>query len=332
MRFVLAVSCLICILQSSFGQVLIEGKVLDQKSKRPIPFANIGIVKSNIGTLSNEDGSFSLQITDKLLSDSVAFSSLGYEGKSMPVRSLMASPNAVVYLTEKAVLLSEVTVTQKRVKALRFRLGNTSMRGGTMQADTTYAGRSIALLIENKDAKPDRAFPLYLEGARLHILRNNLKSIRFRVRINDLDEKTGQPGKDMLEQNLIVESTMRSGWLEFDFSSLNVIVSKPFFVTFEQLTTKSDRVTIANGYKKFIQEHPDRVQTDTVLIDGKKEVHQVFKKGGIDLPGTFIGIGRSDFVKISFKSFVRETSFAEWKKVRGIVTASVELSTQRGSK
>ena len=286
-------------------------------------------MKAGVGTLSDEDGSFSLEIAGTSLADTITFSSLGFETKSMVVKSLTTLPNTIIYLTEKAVLLKEVTVVQKKVKALTFRLGNTSMKGGVMQADTTYAGRSVALLIDNEEAKPERAFPLYLEKASLHIMRNNLKSIRFRVRLNEVDANTGQPGKDMLEQNLIVESKMKAGWLEFDFSSLNMLMSKPFFVTFEQLTTQSDRIAIANGYRKFKQEHPDRVKYDTVVANGKKEIHETFKKGGVDLPGTFIGISTSDLVKSNFTSFVRETSFAEWKKVRGIVTATVEVSTQK---
>jgi len=51
----------------------------------------------------------------------------------------------------------------------------------------------------------------------------------------------------------------------------------------------------------------------------------VFKRGGIDLPGTFIAVSHS---WQKFTSYVRETSFGEWKKVRGIPTATVTLSNQ----
>jgi hypothetical protein len=118
---------------------------------------------------------------------------------------------------------------------------------------------------------------------------------------------------------------MRNGWLDLDLSGLNFVAQNPFYLTFEQLTTKEDRTAIVNGYRNFIKEHPDRVKYDTVVFEGKKVVRQVFKRGGIDIPGTFIAISPS---WERFTCYVRETSFGEWKKVRGIVTATVTLSTQ----
>jgi hypothetical protein len=103
-----------------------------------------------------------------------------------------------------------------------------------------------------------------------------LKSIRFRVRINDVDAKTGTPGNDILQSSVIVESMIRKGWIEFDLSAFNLVVSRPFFVTFEQLTTTEDRAAITNGYQKFMREHPDRVKYDTVVFEGKKEVRELF--------------------------------------------------------
>lgn len=317
--------CLFFTFHSSLCQVAVNGKVLDQKSKRPIPFVNIGILKANIGTLSNEDGSFRLQISEKWLNDSLTFSSLGYERKSIAIRLITPSVQAV-YLEEKASLLNTVTVTDKRMKPQTFQLGNTSMKGGVLQEDTTYAGRSIALLIDNEAPKAEQEFPLYLEKARLRIMRNNLRLLRFRVRINEVDEKTGWPGKDLLEQSMIATSIMRSGWLEFDLSPLNMVVSKSFFVTFEQLTTKDDRIAIADGYRKFIKEHPERVQNDTMIFEGRKVPVQMLKRGGIDLPGTFIAISH-DAGK--FTCYTRPVSLGNWEKVRGIVTATVTFSTHK---
>jgi hypothetical protein len=64
------------------------------------------------------------------------------------------------------------------------------------------------------------------------------------------------------------------------------------------------------------------------VFNGNKEPRVTIKGGGIDLPGTFIAISKSD----EHTCYVRETSFASWKKVRGIVTAYVTLSNQVGPK
>ena len=43
-----------------FGQTSFNGTVINTKTKAMIPFATIGLMKENIGTNANEDGSFSV--------------------------------------------------------------------------------------------------------------------------------------------------------------------------------------------------------------------------------------------------------------------------------
>jgi len=311
----------------SFGQQTISGKILNSTTQQPIPYANIGLSKYNVGTISNPDGSFSLYIPVNLLSDTLVVSSIGFGAKIISVNYLRQRKNTAIYLNEKIVALSPVVVSSKKEKLKTFELGNVGFNGGVLEADTLYAGRSISLLIDNKEPniKKGFTFPAFIEKARLRIFRNNLGSFKFRVRLNEVDDLTGHPGQDILTKSIVVESSMRKGWMEFDLSSLNIEIDKPFFLTFEQLLDVTDRTLIKNDYDKFRSEHPNKVKFDTVEIDGKKEVREIFK-GGIDLAGTFIGISTSKTAREQYTSYVRETSFGEWKKVWGIVAATVTLT------
>ena len=53
---------LLVIIIPSFGQIKISGNVLDQVAGKPISFVNIGILNANVGTISNDDGSFVIRI------------------------------------------------------------------------------------------------------------------------------------------------------------------------------------------------------------------------------------------------------------------------------
>lgn len=314
----------------SFAQIVIQGKILNRETREPIAYVNIGIANSNVGTLSNSDGSFSIPIPTRLKGDTLIFSALGFAKRAIPIQFIRLQKELTVYLFEKTTLLNSVVISAKRQRNKTFELGNSSFKGGVIITDTTYAGRSVSLLIENKQPyfQKDLVFPVYLETARLRIFKNNLESLKFRLRINDVDSITGDPANDLLAQSIIVESTMRKGWLEFDLSNLNFQVSKPFFITFEQILDLKDRTLIADGYKNFIREYPEQVKFDTIEIDGKKEVRRIIKGNGLDLPGTFIAIAVSRTASDYYTSYVRETSLGEWKKVRGIVAATVTLSNQ----
>jgi hypothetical protein len=314
----------------SAGQIHVAGRVLDSKTNEPIPYANIGIFKSEVGTLSNPDGSFSIDLAAGFANDTVSFSALGFEIKKVPIQALL-NKNKVVYLSVKVILLKEVLVHETKVRNKTFELGNEDFNGGIITTDTTHAGRSNSLLIENKGLlhHEDLEFPLYITKARLRILKNNLKSFKVRLRLNAVDSISGSPGNDLLQKSIVVESSMKNGWLEFDLSQLNIIVSRPFFITFEQILTKSDRTAITDAYREFVNKNPNRVKHDTTVWNGKKEVRHTLSKNALDLPGVFVALATSQYAKEHFNCYVRETSFGEWKRVQGILTATVTLSNQR---
>ena len=142
------------------------------------------------------------------------------------------------------------------------------------------------------------------------------------------DSLTGKPGEDIIVQSIIEESSMQLGWLDFDLSKLNFRVTGPSFITFEQLLDTKHRTAIAMGFRDLLRLHPEWFNSDSIYFDGKKQYSQKLEKGGIDLPGTFIGASYSNSVINKYSCFVRKTSLGEWYKIPAIMTATVTLSGQ----
>ena len=330
-RIILAILLFSLSFNLTFGQKTIVGKILSKTTKEPIPYANIGIVNSNVGTISNFDGTFSIFIPQKLSKDTLTFSSLGFYKDVRAVNPLEAKKDYTIYLNEKATLLQSVVITAKRKKERLINLGNSTSYGGNYEPDTTYAGRAVALLIDNKNFPKGSSFPVLVRKATLYIFRNNFESFKFRIRLNKYDSLSGKPGEDIIDKSIIIESTLRSGWLDFDLSTLNYKATGPFFVTFEQLIDKDGRAAIAYGFRDIIHWHPDYLQIDTVHFEGKKEVTQKLIKGGLDLPGTFIGTSNSNSALAKYSCFVRQTSLGKWTKVPMVIAAMVSVTGQVGS-
>lgn len=314
--------------QLGYSQITVKGKVLNQTDKKPIAYANIGIENTGFGTISNEDGSFSIQLPETNLKDTLRFSGIGFSQRTIPIQ-LLIDKEVIVYLKEQVTQLNEVIVEAKKEKNKTFVLGNRKSRGGTLETDTVYAGSATALLIENKNPiQKGLSFPVYLQSARIRIFRNNLPSFKMRVRLYSVDSLTKGPGEDLLNKSVVVESGMKNGWLTFDLSKFNYVISGPFFVAFEFILTKTDREQIAKGYQDFIEQHPNRLRIDTILFEGKKQVRKRLGMSGIDLPGTFIGIAPGESASKLFSCYTRNTSFDKWEKVRGILAATVTVSNQ----
>ncbi|MEB2775901.1 serine hydrolase [Algoriphagus sp. D3-2-R+10] len=312
----------------SLAQIVVKGEVRNAQSSQAIGYANIGILNSAIGTLSDLDGSFTILIPKEFESDTLTISALGFEKKGLPITQLIQTENKIVSLEERFEELNAITVTAKKIENRTYELGNSKYQGGVMEPDSVYAGRAISLLIENKgkNSYEELQFPLYISKTRIRILRNNLKTFKFRVRINEVDPATGTPGKDLISKSLVKTSDMRNGWLDFDLSDLNLQVSGPFFITFEQILDAKDRKNIADSYAEFIRENPKKLVVDTVEFEGEKQVRQMLRGGGIDLPGTFIAIASKESIQKDHISYSRETSLGEWKKISGILAATVTLS------
>ena len=82
---------------------IIIGKVLDARTHEPLPYASVSIKNTSIGTLTREDGSFEIKVTNKDIE--LIFSSIGYFPKVLKSKNTKE-----VYLDEKDNSLNEVVV------------------------------------------------------------------------------------------------------------------------------------------------------------------------------------------------------------------------------
>lgn len=91
---------------------LIQGKVIDQKSKESIAYAYISIHNTQQGTLTNEQGFFSLKVTSEHLRSSIVVSCLGYENATLQIPSNIDMGNIwVITLQESNFKLPEIALT-----------------------------------------------------------------------------------------------------------------------------------------------------------------------------------------------------------------------------
>ncbi len=89
--------------------VIVKGTVEDQDSGDPLSFATIAIEGSNIATVSNSDGNFSLKIPKNKTSEKIRISFIGYEKKYLPV-SQLREKDSTIGLKMVTVPLVEVSV------------------------------------------------------------------------------------------------------------------------------------------------------------------------------------------------------------------------------
>lgn len=90
-----------------------QGKVVDQSNDKELVFASVTVKNSNIGTITNAEGEFSLKVPEENSSGELLITYLGYEERLVPLSSFGDSP-LTIKLRIKSTALSSVEVDAPR--------------------------------------------------------------------------------------------------------------------------------------------------------------------------------------------------------------------------
>ncbi|WP_338731146.1 carboxypeptidase-like regulatory domain-containing protein [Mangrovimonas cancribranchiae] len=93
---------------SSYSQIELRNKIVDSILDYPIESASVYVQNTTIGTVSNIDGKFVLQVPSKHAKDTLVISTIGYKSYKTPVDEF--DNQAIVYLEEDVASLDEVLI------------------------------------------------------------------------------------------------------------------------------------------------------------------------------------------------------------------------------
>lgn len=220
-KFILS-SAILCCTLSIFAQKTLLGRVAEGSTGEVLAYASIGIPGTSIGTVAGEDGRFSLEIpenanlTDK---DSVQFLLLGFAKKSLPLSAWSATSAPVEVRLEPSVYQLREVVVRPDDTRLEV-LGKEKMKTA-MAVNFALNGK----INQNLGSEVGRRFkvqkPSRLETFRFYVAANNFDTVRFRINVYDL--KRGEPGDNLLKDNIIVALTnKKTGWVSVDLKPYDV--------------------------------------------------------------------------------------------------------------
>ncbi|MCD4792775.1 MAG: carboxypeptidase-like regulatory domain-containing protein [Bacteroidales bacterium] len=89
--------------------VTVEGQVIDKVTNNPLVFVSVSAVGSNVGTVTNTEGKFTLNIENDLNVSQISFKHLGYKNKIVPLSSLKAK-NVTISMEAYVVPIEEVII------------------------------------------------------------------------------------------------------------------------------------------------------------------------------------------------------------------------------
>ena len=227
--------CCFAISGFAYAQLSISGVVKDNSTQQGIPFASIGIVGTQAGTLTDGNGNFLLTIPH--LTDSIHISSIGYNGLSLSANELQSNPRHVFYLKPEAYKLNEVVVDAKNMMYKILGTSNYSKEicSAFIGENANWRGEQAAILVTKKDSTK-----VLLESFGFYVVKNNYTdSLQFRIMLYEVDEK-GYPGNTFLKKPLLFKTNIKQGEVRVDIRDYYITHSTDFFISLECLEEKME--------------------------------------------------------------------------------------------
>lgn len=111
--------------------VTLKGKIIDASSKKPIPYTNIYLANSNIGTISNNDGEFILKVPQNKTNVPIRISYMGYKIQDLTIEQIQMKNNVIELSTEVVTLKELVIRSNDPQNLIRSAIHNIPVNYGT---------------------------------------------------------------------------------------------------------------------------------------------------------------------------------------------------------
>lgn len=214
--------------QTPVADAPLSGRLTDTR-QQALAYVSIGILNTPVGTVADEQGRFSLYLTNKVsVSDSVRFSLLGYRSRSFTVAELrrLLTSNTPLVMKEQAQLLNEVRVSNRDTKVKT--IGSSDIK---TSMNTNFALSQKPR--QNLGAEIGRTFNLPKGACRLEkysfYIMSNFESVTFRVNVYD-----ARDFRSLINQNIYVPVKGKGKkWVEVDLTSYDIVATENVIVSIQ---------------------------------------------------------------------------------------------------
>lgn len=221
----------IFLIVSQFAFSQIRGVVKDSISGEPIPFVNIWVENETIGTTSEVNGSFSLDIKDEKV---LVFSALGFETKKL------SSKSEVILLKPKVFELNEVVIEQPKFKK-EIEVGNYETSGFRVGLGNINS----AVYFKPYDEMITHPFLKEIK----FLTKSEVENAKIRIKILSVNTDNS-PGESLIDEEIIVSVKKGKSKNIVDLTEYRFkIPLVGFFISFEKLLIEDNKHYSEYTYK-----------------------------------------------------------------------------------
>jgi hypothetical protein len=221
------------ILSANFCFSQIRGVVTDSL-KNPIQYVNVGVLNKPLGTLTNSNGEFVLNIDSSMNLDTLKISCLGYKSKEMKIEGLINTKSKIqISLENYMEKLEVVVITSSKLKMYTEGKDKTKTKRAVIFANPNHTNRNLGSEIGRKFSLGTKK-PSVLTHFKFFIRENNFDAVKFRINVYSINNN--RPDKKLFGSNIIVDVNNKGkDWVNVDLSEYDIKVQEDIIVTIEWL-------------------------------------------------------------------------------------------------
>ncbi|MDF1575882.1 MAG: carboxypeptidase-like regulatory domain-containing protein [Bacteroidales bacterium] len=245
----------------------VEGRILDSRSNIPLEYANIGIIGTRLGTITDQQGVFHLEAPGQDPESTVRISMIGYKTQTFTLAELRDSEN-LIRLEVDPIPLAEVSISPLgepyKIGTTQYnRIGNFCGWGGSRFGK----GHEIGTKMDLGDQ------PVHIRKLHVHVHRQAYDTIWFRFHIRSL--KDDKPFEELLTSNVILAIEEEKGWVELYLDEYRIVQQGEVAISLEWLKISGineDRAMKIN----------DKITSEYLLFNTKKKQGIIYTKWGVE--------------------------------------------------
>jgi pimeloyl-ACP methyl ester carboxylesterase len=227
----------------AFNAQIISATVFSKDENKPIPYVKVGVEKEAKGVVSDEKGSFSIDLSNANDTKSIVIEVPGYEKYSQSVQNFKNLNGQKIFLKEKVKNIDEVKIKPKKLVDKNWGV-NTKTKHVMYNVNPDFKNENFLgeTALEFNTSKKSK-----IKNINLNI--SSYSSDQPVVmRYSIYSEKNGFPDTNILEEEITVELTkdmIKDGTFTLDVNDRNIWVQGKFFVGIQFLKRFQGRITIS---------------------------------------------------------------------------------------
>lgn len=219
----------------------LSGTILDKSTGKEIAFVNVVLPGSKVGSVSDENGVFDLELAQQIGSDSLIFSCLGYHPDTISIELLSQKKNNRIFLQSMHHELPLVEVLPKDYR--KKLLGNKIKHDlGIFIFENKTPGYEIGVQMKT------RGKPSWIDSVHIRFTECLIDSVFFRMNIYEFSN--GVPDNNLLSAPIYINiSPGSSNTFRIGLQKLNLKTDRDFLVSLELLRDQSENpFSLSTGF------------------------------------------------------------------------------------